>query len=299
MATKTLKISFEFFPPKTPEGKIKLFETALQLASHRPDFFSVTFGAGGSTREGTLDAVKMLKEKTGVAIAPHLSCVGTSREQLVETLHEYKNMGVTRIVALRGDVPSGMGLQRGDLHYASDLVKLIRDTTGDVFHIEVAAYPEMHPQAKSMRDEVLNLKRKQEAGADSAITQYFFNPDAYFYYMDDCAKNGITLPVFPGIMLINQYSSLLRFSEMCGAEIPCWMRKRFESYGDDQESIRAFGLEVVYGLCSRLLAGGVKGLHFYTLNRAEESMNVLQMLGLGEQYTSGLVKPGHEAIDRK
>jgi methylenetetrahydrofolate reductase (NADPH) len=282
---KKLTISFEFFPPKTPEGKIKLFETALQLATHRPDFFSVTFGAGGSTREGTLDSVKMLKEKTGIAVAPHLSCVGTSREQIVETLYEYKNMGVTRIVALRGDIPSGMGAQSGDLHYASDLVKLVRDTTGDTFHIEVAAYPEMHPQAKNLHDDILNLKRKQDAGATSAITQYFFNPDAYFYYLDDCKKHGVTLPITPGIMLIHQYSKLVRFSEICCAEVPFWMRKRFESYGDDQDSIREFGLEVVHGLCSRLIAGGAPGLHFYTLNRSDESIRVLQMLGLGERYT--------------
>lgn len=277
---KPLTLSFEFFPPKTAEGKIKLFETALQLASHKPDFFSVTFGAGGSTREGTLDSVKMLKDKTGIAVAPHLSCVGTSREQLIETLYEYKNMGVDRIVALRGDIPSGMGVQSGDLPYASDLVQLIRDTTGDTFYIEVAAYPEAHPQAKNIHDDILNLKRKQDSGANAAITQYFFNPDAYFYYLDDCARHGITMPIVPGIMLIHQYSKLVRFSEMCGAEIPFWMRKRFESYGDDHDSISAFGLEVVHGLCRRLIEGGVPGLHFYTLNRAEESMHLLQMLGL-------------------
>lgn len=279
MATNALTISFEFFPPKTAEGKINLFESALKLATHQPNYFSVTFGAGGSTREGTLDAVNMLQQKTDVPIAPHLSCIGTSREQLVETLHHYQSMGVRRIVALRGDMPSGMG-QAGELRYASDLVKLIREATGAYFHIEVAAYPEVHPQAKNVRDDVLNLKRKVDAGANSAITQYFFNPDAYFYYIDDCARNGVTVPVVPGVMLISSYSRLARFSEMCGAEIPRYMRKRFEQCGDDTDAVKAFGLEVVYRLCKKLLAGGAPGLHFYTLNRADEVLHVLKLLGI-------------------
>jgi len=283
--TANLTISFEFFPPKTPEGKINLFESALKLAVHKPNFFSVTFGAGGSTREGTLEAVSMLQQKTNVPVAPHLACIGTSKDQLVETLHQYKQMGVKRIVALRGDMPSGMG-EAGVLKYATDLVKLIRQSTGDYFHIEVAAYPEIHPQAASVHDDVLNLKRKFEAGANSAITQYFFNTDAYFYYVDDCARNGIVMPIIPGIMLIHQYSKLQRFSDMCGADIPRWMRKRFESYGDDLESVQAFGMEVTHRLCQNLLAGGAPGLHFYTLNRAEESIHVMQLLGLGGQHST-------------
>jgi len=274
-----LTISFEFFPPKTPEGTVNLAESAVQLATQRPDFFSVTFGAGGSTREGTLDAVAMLQDKTAVPVAPHLSCMGTDRAQIVELLHHYKSMGVRRIVALRGDIPSGMG-EAGELKYASDLVALIREVTGDYFTIEVAAYPEMHPQAVNMEADVLNLKRKYEAGANSAITQYFFNPDAYFYLLDDCARLSINMPITPGIMLISQYSKLARFSEACGAEIPRWMRKRFESYGDDIDSIKSFGHEVVYRLCQRLIAGGAPGLHFYTLNRAEESMQVMKLLNL-------------------
>jgi methylenetetrahydrofolate reductase (NADPH) len=281
MSSKSLTISFEFFPPKTDEGRIKLYETAVQLADSRPDFFSVTFGAGGSTREGTLDAVTMLQDKTDIEVAPHLSCVGTSQDQLIETLHEYKKMGVKRIVALRGDIPTGMTYDGGELRYASDLVRLIRKITGDYFHIEVAAYPEIHPQAKSVRDDVMNLRRKQDAGADSAITQYFYNSDAYFYYLDDCASNGINIPIIPGVMIVNQYDKLLRFSEMCGADVPLWIRKRFEACGNDQDSIQAFGLEVVYRLCQRLIDGGAPGLHFYTLNLAEESLSALKLLGLG------------------
>lgn len=276
-ALSPLCISFEFFPPKTSEGMTYLCETAKTLTSLHPQFFSVTFGAGGSTRDGTVETVKLLQHKTDVHVAPHLSCIGSNRDEIVETLHQYKSIGIRRVVALRGDLPSGMG-QAGEFKFASELVALIRQTTGDYFHIEVAAYPEFHPQAKNSLDDILNLKRKYEAGANSAITQYFFNPDAYFYYLDDCARQGIHLPITPGIMPITQFSKLARFSDMCGAEIPRWIRKRLESYGDDIESIQAFGFEVVHDICERLIAGGAPGLHFYTLNHPEASLRILNQL---------------------
>ncbi len=270
-------ISFEFFPPKTPEGIANLTAAARTLVTHHPQFLSVTFGAGGSTRSGTLDTVTLLAKETGVSVAPHLSCIGSSTPEILEILQRYRAMGIRRLVALRGDMPSGM-VNAGDLHYASELVALIREHTGDHFHIEVAAYPEFHPQAKSASDDVMNLQRKYEAGANSAITQYFFNPDAYFYYLDDCAQLGINIPVVPGIMPITQFSSLARFSDVCGAEIPRWIRKRLESYGDDIASIQAFGLEVVVKLCERLLAGGAPGLHFYTLNKDKASVEIIKQL---------------------
>jgi len=242
-----LPISFEFFPPKTPEAMNDLVVTAHELSTFKPQFFSVTFGAGGSTRDGTLDTVKMLQQKTNVIAVPHLACIGFNREDILQTLDSYQAAGVRRIVALRGDLPSGMGTA-GEFQYASELVQLTRDATGDYFHIVVAAYPEIHPQAISAQDDVINLKRKYEAGANTAITQYFFNPDAYFYYVDECAKAGINMPIIPGIMPIMQYSKLARFSDMCGAEIPRWIRKRLESYGDDLDSVREFGVEVVYNL---------------------------------------------------
>jgi methylenetetrahydrofolate reductase (NADPH) len=276
---RPLTISFECFPPKTPEGMETLSESALALVNCAPNFFSVTFGAGGSTRDGTIDTVQKLQKLTRTNAAPHLSCIGSSRTQLVEILDKYKSMGVNRVVALRGDMPSGMG-QAGEFKFASDLVALIREETGDYFHIDVAAYPEIHPQARSATDDILNLRRKYDAGADSAITQYFFNQDAYFYYLDDCARYGITIPVVPGIMPITQFVRLARFSDLCGAEIPLWIRKRLESYGDDVEAIQAFGLEVVYNLCQRLISGGAPGLHFYTLNRAEAAIEILKMMNL-------------------
>jgi len=274
-----LVTSFEFFPPKTEEGKITLQKTATQLVTVHPQFFSVTFGAGGSTQTGTIEAVEMLQQKSPVPVTPHLSCVGMSRQQILETLITYQKLGATRIVALRGDIPSGMG-QSSELRYASDLVKLIREATGQHFHIDVAAYPEFHPQAESAYDDVLNLKIKVEAGANSAITQYFYNPDAYFNFLDECAKCQIFVPIVPGIMPINCFAKLTRFSDACGAEIPRWIRKRLESFRDDAASIQAFGLEVVYNLCQRLLSGGAPGLHFYTLNQAEPSLNLAKMLGL-------------------
>ncbi len=272
-------ISFEFFPPKTSEGTANLFETASVLAECHPHFFSVTYGAGGSTRQGTIETVLALKEKTKINVAPHLACVGSNREDILDVLRHYQAMGVKRLVALRGDLPSGMG-QAGEIKYASELVSFIRETTGSSFHIEVAAYPEIHPQAVNAQDDVMNLQRKYEAGANSAITQYFFNPDAYFYYIEECAKRHIQLPIIPGIMPITQFSKLVRFSDACGAEIPRWIKKRLESYGDDVESIQSFGHEVIARLCDSLLRGGAPGLHFYTLNRSDATMNVLTSLNL-------------------
>lgn len=287
---RPLTISFEFFPPKTNEGLTSLSNTILLLDESNPHFFSVTFGAGGSTRSGTLDAVKMLQMHTKTEIAPHLSCVGLSCEDIVKILYEYKACAVKRIVVLRGDMPSGMG-QSDDFKFASELVAFIREVTGEYFHIEVAAYPEFHPQAVSVEDDVLNLKRKYEAGADSAITQYFFNPDAYFHYRDDCERQAIFLPITPGIMPITQFTRLARFSDACGAEIPRWIRKRLESYGDDLISIRKFGVEVVYQLCQRLIAGGVPGLHFYTLNKADVVMEIARLLGfvMAEEQTVSIL----------
>lgn len=272
-------ISFEFYPPRTPDGMHHLQSSVASLKSIQPDFFSVTFGAGGSTRKGTIDIIDILQRAASIPVAPHISSIGLSRDEIITILHLYQSLKVKRIVALRGDLPSGMG-SVGELRYASDLVKLIRDATGDYFHIDVAAYPEYHPQAKNAQADVLNLKRKYEAGANSAITQYFFNADAYFWFMDECAKQHIPLPIVPGIMPILHFTKLMRFSESCGAEIPRWLYKRLEAYGDDVESIRQYGVEVVHKLCERLLAGGAPGLHFYTLNHAELSVQILTQLNL-------------------
>ena len=269
--------SFEFFPPQTPEGMGKLAGTRKQLAELSPAFFSVTFGAGGSTQERTMETVRQIKAD-GFQVAPHLSCVGSTRDNIRTLLQSYQQMGVDRIVALRGDMPSGMA-SIGEFQYANELVSYIRAQTGEHFHIEVAAYPEFHPQAKSARDDLINFKRKVAAGANSAITQYFYNADSYFHFVDECRKLGITIPIVPGIMPIVKYSQLARFSDMCGAEIPRWMRKTLEGYGDDNESVRAFGLDVVTSLCEKLIAGGAPGLHFYTLNQAKASIDILQRLG--------------------
>ena len=247
-------ISIEFFPPQTPEGVEKLRATRAELAKLKPEFFSVTYGAGGSTRERTFAIVR-------------------------EILAEFKTAGIRRIVALRGDLPSGVGFA-GELRYANDLVEFIRAETGDHFHIEVAAYPEVHPQARSFEDDLHNFVRKCQAGADSAITQYFFSADCYFYFVERVRKLGVELPITPGIMPITNYSKLARFSDACGAEIPRWIRKQLEAYGDDLQSIQAFGEQVVSEMCERLLAGGAPGLHFYTLNQAEPSLAIWNNLGL-------------------
>jgi methylenetetrahydrofolate reductase (NADPH) len=270
--------SIEFFPPKTPEGMEKLRQARRQLAQLKPKFFSVTFGAGGSTRDRTMETVLEIQSE-GLAAAPHLSCVGSTREGIREILDTYRNNGIRHIVALRGDLPSGMA-DPGEFRYANELVAFIREETGDWFDIEVAAYPEMHPQARNYREDVLNFKRKAEAGANAAITQYFFSADAYFNFVDDCAELGVSLPIVPGIMPISNYSQLSRFSAMCGAEIPRWLARKMESYADDSASIKAFGLDVVTAMCERLLEGGAPGLHFYTLNQAGLTTTIWQRLGL-------------------
>jgi methylenetetrahydrofolate reductase (NADPH) len=274
--------SIEFFPPKTPEGAEKLRATRAKLAELHPKYFSVTFGAGGSTQKGTLDTVLEIRRE-GHDAAPHLSCVGSSRDSLREILNEYKSHGIKRLVALRGDLPSGYGAagySSGEFRYANELIEFIRAETGDWFHIEVAAYPEMHPQAKSPQDDVQSFARKVRSGANAAITQYFYNADAYFRFIDDARKAGVHVPVVAGIMPITNYSQLMRFSDMCGAEIPRWIRLKLASFGDDSESIRAFGLDVVCGLCERLLAGGAPGLHFYTLNQAAATTAIWKRLDL-------------------
>jgi methylenetetrahydrofolate reductase (NADPH) len=277
MGNTQIPISFEFFPPQTPEGTEKLTAARKRLAAVNPEFFSVTFGAGGSTQDRTLGTIKQIHAE-GHHPAPHLSCVGSTRENIRALLFAYRDMGIKRIVALRGDLPSGMG-SIGEFQYANELVSFIRAETGEHFHIEVAAYPEFHPQAKSARDDMLNFQRKMNAGANSAITQYFYNADAYFRFVEECRKLGVTAPIVPGIMPIVRFSQLARFSDTCGAEIPRWMRKTLEGYGDDTESVQAFGLDVVTQLCEKLIAGGAPGFHFYTLNQAGASLEILKRLG--------------------
>ncbi|GAA4651981.1 methylenetetrahydrofolate reductase [NAD(P)H] [Kistimonas scapharcae] len=268
-------VSFEFFPTKTEEGAAKLLATAQKLTAANPEFFSVTYGAGGSTRDRTRNSVYNIRETTSVPTAPHLSCVGDSKEDIRTLLTRYQQDGIQRIVALRGDLPSGMGrFNSGDLQYANELVEFIRSETGDHFHIEVAAYPEVHPQAHSMEVDLQNFERKVKAGASSAITQYFFNADSYFYFIERCRGLGIEIPILPGIMPITNFTKLARFSDGCGAELPRWIRKQLEAYGDDSASIRQFGEEVITRLCERLLTGGAPGLHFYTLNQAEPSLKI-------------------------
>lgn len=272
------ELSVEFFPPQTPEGAEKLRATWARLAALNPVFFSVTFGAGGSTRSRTFDTVAEMRA-AGLPAAPHLSCIGSTRESLREILERYRSAGIRRIVALRGDLPSSMA-DPGEFHYASELVEFIRRETGDWFHIEVGAYPEVHPQAKSPREDLLNFKRKVDAGANAAITQFFYNADAYEHFVADARALGVTIPIVPGIMPIASYSKLARFADGCGAEIPRWMRRKFEAFGDDADAIRAFGLDVVTELCERLLRGGAPGLHFYTLNQAGLTTEIVRRLGL-------------------
>ena len=270
--------SFEFFPPNTAEGLEKLRATTRQLAQLRPEFFSVTYGAGGSTQERTLGVVLELRAE-GHAAAPHVSCIGSTRAGVRDILQHYCDNNIRHLVALRGDLPSGTG-SAGEFHYANELVAFIRSEFADHFHIEVAAYPEYHPQAKNAQDDLLNFKRKVEAGAHSAITQYFYNADCYFHFVDECEAMGLDLPIVPGIMPIGKFSQLARFSDACGAEIPRWIRKKLEGYGDDTDSIRAFGLDVVTRLCDDLLAAGAPGLHFYTMNQAGPTSTIWQRLGL-------------------
>jgi methylenetetrahydrofolate reductase (NADPH) len=273
---ETPDFSIEFFPPKTPEGAEKLRVTRAKLAELQPKYFSVTFGAGGSTQQGTLQTVQEI-QAAGHEAAPHLSCVGATRESIRAVLKQYQDSGIRRIVALRGDLPSGYG-GAGELRYASDLVEFIRQETGDWFRIEVAAYPEMHPQARSPQDDLQAFARKVSAGADAAITQYFYNADAYFSFVDNVRKLGVTVPIVAGIMPITNYMQLMRFSDMCGAEIPRWVRLKLASFGDDSASIKAFGLDVVTGLCEKLLAGGAPGLHFYSMNQTVPTTAIWQRL---------------------
>jgi len=276
MAAKSF--SMEFFPPQTSEGVEKLRLARKQLAQLKPEFFSVTFGAGGSTRERTFGTVLEI-QREGYQAAPHISCVASTRESVREMLQRYREAGIKRVVALRGDMPSGM-VEAGEFRYANELVTFLRAEFGDAFHVEVAAYPEYHPQAKSSQDDLVGFKRKVEAGADSAITQYFYNADAYFAFIEECQTAGIDVPIVPGIMPIGRFSQLARFSDACGAEIPRWIREKLHGFGDDTASIRSFGLDVVTALCDRLLRGGAPGLHFYTLNQAGLTTTIWQRLGL-------------------
>ncbi|WP_415033562.1 methylenetetrahydrofolate reductase [NAD(P)H] [Azonexus sp.] len=271
-------ISIEFFPPQTPEGLEKLRNTRAELAQLKPEFFSVTYGAGGSTRERTFAVIKEIAAE-GHDAAPHLSCIGSTRENIREILAEFKAAGVRRIVALRGDLPSGMA-EAGEFRYANELVEFIRAETGTHFSLEVAAYPEWHPQARTPQDDLQNFARKVKAGANSAITQYFYNADAYFHFVDASRALGVDIPIVPGIMPIAGFTKLARFSDACGADLPRWMRKKFESYGDDSDSIRAFGLDLVSELCARLLKGGAPGLHFYSMNQSVLTREICQRLGL-------------------
>jgi methylenetetrahydrofolate reductase (NADPH) len=276
--SSTSNFSIEFFPPQTPEGVDKLRATRARLADLRPEFFSVTYGAGGSTQDRTFEVVFEIQAE-GLQAAPHLSCIGSTRGHIRELLQRYREAGIRRIVALRGDLPSGV-VDPGELRYANELVEFIRTETGDWFTIEVAAYPEYHPQARSPRDDLLAFQRKVRAGANSAITQYFYNLDAYLHFRDECAALGLHIPIVPGIMPIVSFSKLARFSDACGAEIPRWMRRKFESFGDDADSIKAFGLDVVTDLCAHLLAAGAPGLHFYSMNQAGATTAIVKRLGL-------------------
>ena len=268
------QFSCEFFPPKTEQGMEKLLAVSKHLKDQiNPEFFSVTFGAGGSTRERTFEAVTQIGKHTTASVAPHLSCIGSTRAQLAELLQSYKSQKISRIVALRGDMPSGT-VSKSEFNYANELVAFIRQQHGDTFHIKVAAYPEFHPQARSATQDLQNFKRKVEAGANSAITQYFYNIDGYLRFVESCEKENITLAITPGIMPITNFTNLARFSDACGAEIPLWLRKRLMDFGDDLESIKSYGTDVVSELCQRLLAEGAPGLHFYTMNQAEATLHI-------------------------
>ena len=272
------ELSIEFFPPQTPEGVEKLRVVREKLAVLKPEFFSVTFGAGGSTRERTFSVIKEIAAE-GHNAAPHLSCVGSTRANVREILREYQDAGIRRIVALRGDLPSGMA-EAGEFRYANELVEFIRTETSDHFRLEVAAYPEWHPQARFPRDDLAAFVRKAKAGANSAITQYFYNADAYFHFVNEVRSLGIDIPIVPGIMPIASFSKLARFSDACGAELPRWMRRKFEGLGDDTDAIRAFGLDIVTELCERLLAGGAPGLHFYSMNQSALTLEICRRLSL-------------------
>ena len=279
---RQLTLSCEFFPPKTDKGITSLRHAREKLAQLDPEFYSVTFGAGGSTQDNTLDAVIEIQQaqpETGIDATPHLSCIGSSEESIRQLLTTYQSHQIHRLVALRGDLPSGMR-DPGDFRYANELIEFIRHETGDYFNIEVAAYPEVHPQARTAEEDLNNFKRKVDAGADSAITQYFYNIDAYLYFVDRCQKKGIEIPIIPGIMPINNYAQLARFSDTCGAEIPRWLRKRLEAFYDDTESLQAFTLDFLTNFTQKLIDVGVPGLHFYTMNKVEPTLTICQRLGL-------------------
>ncbi len=269
-------ISFEFFPPNTPEGATKLRAVTQQLAAHQPDYFSVTYGAGGSTRDKTLATVRAVAD-AGQRVAPHLSCVGATRDSVRELLHIYRDAGIDRLVALGGDLPSGM-VAAGDFRFASDLVEFIRTETADHFTLNVAAYPEVHPRASSARADLAALKLKQDAGANVAVTQFFYNADAYFSLLDAAQKSGVTMPIIAGVMPLHSYSKVARFAESCGAEMPRWLSKRMADFGDDIESVQALGLDVVTSLCQRLIDGGAPGIHFYTMNQAALTAEIVTRL---------------------
>lgn len=278
--SRNIPISFEFFPPKTDEGAQKILQVHQQLCTLNPSYFSVTYGAGGSTRERTLSTVDNIQQASTIAVAPHLSCIGDNKAEVAALLHRYKNQGIKHLVALRGDLPSGqVGL--GEIPYARDLVEFVRQETGDHFHIEVAAYPEMHPQSADYQADLTNFINKAKAGANSAITQFFFNPDAYFYFVEQVRKTGVNIPIVPGIMPITNASNLIRFADGCGADVPRWIRKQLAAYGDDSTSIKAFGEEVIAKLCETLIQGGAPSLHFYTMNMAQPTTRLCKMLGLG------------------
>jgi len=270
--------SLELFPPKDDDARLKLQDTVRELATLKPKFFSVTYGAGGSTQAGTWETVKWIKDQ-GLEAAPHISCVGATRATIIDQLQRYRALGVKRLVALGGDLPSGMAVH-GEFRYAYQLVELIRKETGDWFHIEVAAYPEVHPRSANAEDDLKHFKQKVDAGASAALTQYFYNADAYVRFVEESEKLGVKVAVVPGIMPITNYKQLARFSDACGAEIPRWIRKRLEGFGDDLESLRAFGYEVTVQLCEQLLAAGAPGLHFYTMNRAQPTARIWKQLGL-------------------
>ncbi len=276
------KFSFEFYPPRTPEAVATLQSTQAALAKMNPDFFSVTYGAGGSTRDMTFETVMDIKAKTGIEAAPHISCIGSQDNEIKSLLEKYIEHGISRIVALRGDLPSG-SIGYGRFHYANELVAFIREQTGDHFHIEVAAYPEFHPQASSAQSDIENFKKKIDAGADSAITQYFYNPFAYYRFVDSCEKLGVDIPIVAGIMPIITCTQLLRFSAACGAEVPRWILKRLQEFGDDRVSIRQFGIDVATELCEQLLANGVPGLHFYSMNQSVASIAICKNIGIDKK----------------
>lgn len=277
MTTKTPDLSFEFFPPRTEKGADSLAKVHTELARFEPSFFSVTYGAGGSTRQGTFDAVQAMRN-AGTDAAPHITCVGSSRDEIKSIVESYLAIGVSRMVVLRGDLPGGM-VERGRFKYASDLVSFIREEFGDGLHLEVAAYPDFHPESVSPKAELENFKRKVDAGANSALTQYFYNADSYFAFVDEASRSGIDVPIIPGIMPITNYMTLTRFSDTCGAELPRWIRARLHQYQDDEASLRAFGLDVVAHLCLDLLDNGVEGLHFYALNKVEPVKEICTRIG--------------------